>query len=68
MSNKRKPAAESPVDPGPCSVEDMYVALRESVRLLSTLAGLLNQYDGGRRIKFATPEAWIAGLREAGTL
>jgi hypothetical protein len=52
----------------PCSAEELYVALRESVNLQSHYAELLNQYDCGQRRPFATPEAWIARLRETGDL
>jgi hypothetical protein len=50
------------------SAGDLYVALRESVELQSHYAGLLNQYDGGQRRRFATPEAWIGRLREIGSM
>jgi hypothetical protein len=43
-------------------------ALDESVRLQSHYAELLNMHDGGRRIGFADADAWIARLRETGTL
>jgi hypothetical protein len=49
-----------------CSAKDMYVALRESVKLQSHYAELLNWYDSGKRISFTTPEEWIARLREIG--
>src|SRR5580692_8269755 len=33
-------------------------ALEQSVRLQSHYAGLLNQYDGGQRLQFATADEW----------
>lgn len=39
-------------------------ALRESVRLQSHYATLLNVWDGGTRQEFHTPEAWLARLAE----
>jgi hypothetical protein len=48
--------------------DDLYEALRRSCELQSHYAGLLNQYDGGERQKFTTPEAWISRLRETGGL
>lgn len=52
----------------PASKEDLLIALEESVKLQSHYAGLLNNYDGGKRIEFKTPEAWIARLRTTKTL
>lgn len=40
------------------------IALRESVKLQSHYAELLNQQDGGERLSFPTTEAWIARLKE----
>ena len=39
------------------------LALEESVRLQAHYAALLNQYDGGKRIVFASADEWIARLR-----
>ena len=39
------------------------LALEESVRLQAHYAALLNQYDGGKRIVFASANEWIARLR-----
>ena len=44
--------------------DELMVALEESVILQSHYAKLLNQYDGGERISFLSPEAWITRLRE----
>jgi hypothetical protein len=49
-------------------VTELRVALAESVKLQSHYASLLNMYDGGRRIGFEDADAWIARLREMGTL
>jgi hypothetical protein len=71
-----KPYCE-PVDPsappGPAptaSAEELYDALRESLKLQRHYAELLNMNDGGQRRLdvFASPEAWIARLRETGDL
>jgi hypothetical protein len=47
-------------------------ALEESVRMQSHYAVLLNDYEafvhGARRLQFASADAWIARLRETGTL
>lgn len=48
--------------------EDLRTALEESVKLQSHYAKLLNMHDGGRRISFKDADAWIARLRETGTL
>ena len=37
-------------------------ALAESLKLQSHYASLLNAYDGGKRMEFATPEDWIKRL------
>jgi len=66
-TTKKRTRASRRVAPT-CSAEDLYVALRESVKLQSHYAGLLNGYDGGKRRPFSTPEAWIARLRETGDL
>jgi len=38
-------------------------ALEESVKLQSHYAGLLNQYDGGRRLQFKNAGEWIERLK-----
>lgn len=48
-------------------VEALRVALAESVKLQAHYAELLNQYDGGKRMIFKTPEAWMARLKETKT-
>ena len=56
--------------PSPASAEDLYIALREALKLQKHYAELLNMHDGGQRRSevFATPETWIARLRETGEL
>jgi hypothetical protein len=49
-------------------LEELEIALRESVKLQAFYAALLNIHDGGHRMSFPTPEAWIARLRETGTI
>ncbi len=39
-------------------------ALAESVKLQSHYAMLLNAYDGGKRLQFTGPTAWMARLEE----
>jgi hypothetical protein len=46
----------------------LLTALAESVKLQSHYAMLLNAYDGGQRIRFNDAAAWIARLRETGTI
>ena len=41
---------------------DVIEALRESVKLQSHYAGLLNCYDGRTRMQFASAEEWIDRL------
>lgn len=48
--------------PGP-TTEEIWHALEESVKLQSHYATLLNQLDGGERVTFAGPDAWIQRLR-----
>jgi len=68
MSTTKKRTRASRRAAPACSAEDLYVALRESVKLQSHYAGLLNGYDRGERRPFSTPEAWITRLREIGDL
>lgn len=49
-------------------IEELQTALRESVKLQSHYAGLLNIHDGGERRQFNDADAWIKRLRETGTL
>jgi hypothetical protein len=53
-----------------CSAEELYIALREALKILKHYAGLLNMSDGGQRRTevFSSPETWIARLREIGDL
>jgi hypothetical protein len=65
--------AAAPAPPGSmptASAEELYNALRESLKLQRHYAELLNMNDGGQRRLdvFASPEAWIARLRETGDL
>ena len=39
-------------------------ALRESLKLQSHYARLLNMYDGGERMEFPTVQAWLDRLAE----
>ena len=43
-------------------IEALEAALEKSVKLQSHYAGLLNAYDGGRRLQFANADAWITRL------
>ena len=43
-------------------IAELRHALAESVKLQSHYAALLNDYDGGKRMQFGTPEAWIERL------
>lgn len=47
---------------------DLEKALAESVKLQSHYAGLLNEYDGGKRLQFDSHAAWMNRLLETGTL
>jgi len=46
------------------ATNELYEALKESLILQSHYASLLNQYDGGERKGFDSPEKWIGRLRE----
>lgn len=50
------------------SYAEIRKALEESVLLQSHYAGLLNMYDGGKRMEFDSADAWIKRLREIGDL
>lgn len=50
------------------TVTELEIALRESVKLQAHYATLLNMHDGGHRMVFPDADAWIARLRETGTL
>jgi hypothetical protein len=49
-------------------IESLRVALRESLRLQSHYAELLNVSDGGERRIFRSPDEWMERLREVGML
>lgn len=49
-------------------LSDFRIALEESVKLQSHYAALLNDYDGGARLRFDSAEAWVDRLRRVGTL
>lgn len=49
-------------------MDELMMALKESVKLQSHYATLLNMYDAGERITFDSPEEWINRLREVGML
>lgn len=44
-------------------IEHLRTALDKSVTLQTHYAGLLNDYDGGRRLLFTDGEHWMARLR-----
>lgn len=44
--------------------EILYNALKESLKLQSHYAILLNKYDGGQRMTFDSVEHWLKRLRE----
>ncbi len=48
--------------------DQLLTALRESVKLQSHYAGLLNMHDGGDRTVFASAEEWIERLKETKAL
>jgi hypothetical protein len=56
------------VIPVACVDEELGIALEESVKLQSHYATLLNMHDGGARRPFADAQAWLARLRETGTI
>jgi hypothetical protein len=57
-----RPAAEPPADL-PVGLDAAVLdALEESVKLQSHYAALLNDYDGGERMQFASAKAWIDRL------
>jgi hypothetical protein len=45
------------------TIGELRKALDESVKLQSHYAQLLNGYDGGQRMEFASADAWIERLR-----
>jgi len=49
-------------------IRDLWTALEHSVQLQSHYAGLLNQYDGGKRISFPDAMAWVDRLIDLKTL
>lgn len=60
------PAGHSPAPAGEAQVERLRAALDRSVRLQSHYAELLNIYDGGQRMQFASAEEWMKRLEEIG--
>jgi hypothetical protein len=44
------------------------LALAELVKLQAHYAGLLNDFDGGRRVAFESAQAWLDRLAELGTI
>lgn len=49
-------------------LRQLQIALAESVKLQAHYASLLNMWDGGQRMIFPDSSAWIARLKETGTL
>jgi hypothetical protein len=45
------------------TIRELRAALTESLKLQSHYAGLLNTYDGGKRMQFADNNAWLERLR-----
>jgi len=45
-------------------INNLGIALDESVKLQSHYASILNQYDGGQRLLFASVEQWLDRLDE----
>jgi hypothetical protein len=48
-------------------VSTLQRALVESVKLQSHYAGLLNQYDGGKRLQFRSGQEWIERINQTNT-
>lgn len=51
-----------------CEIDELRIALRESVKLQSFYAEQLNVYDGGKRMPFKDSAAWIARLKVTGAI
>ena len=49
-------------------IEDLRLALEESVKLQNHYAQLLNDYDQGERMTFETAGDWINRLKEVGKI
>lgn len=47
---------------------EVEIALRKSVELQSHYAGLLNSYDGGKRLSFKNAKEWVDRLKAMGVL
>jgi hypothetical protein len=62
----REAIARATVDQA--QIEQLRTALRESLKLQSHYAKLLNGYDGGTRMVFEDIGTWLARLKETGTL
>ena len=63
MSRKR-----SQIEELQAHIAELRIALDESVKLQAQYAELLNMWDGGKRMIFKDTSAWIARLKETGTL
>ena len=48
--------------------KELEIALKESLKLQTHYAALLNDYDGGQRRGFLNSEVWIARLKETGRI
>ena len=48
------------------TIAQLQYALEESVKLQNHYAGLLNDYDGGCRMRFQSARAWLKRLDETG--
>jgi hypothetical protein len=48
------------------TLDDLKLALRESLKLQSHYALLLNDYDGGHRRAFTDITAWLKRLHDCG--
>ena len=47
-------------------IDQLEEALKESVKLQSHYAKLLNMYDGGERLQFENADEWVDRLRSLG--
>lgn len=59
-----RPAKVTVVDQLRHENEKLKVALAESVKLQSHYAGLLNIWDGGKRMTFKTAREWLERLEK----
>ena len=44
-------------------IDQLEAALKESVKLQSHYAGLLNMHDGGERLQFNNADEWVDRIR-----